>query len=189
MGEATVWIVIAGVAIPVGWGVAVFNRVNSLRHLILNSWAGIDVELTRRYDLIPNLVEVVKGYAAHEKDLLERLAMARERASKNHGAVASQVADEREMVFAANTVLARAEAYPDLKASEHFLRLQAELALTEDRIAAARRFYNGNVRALNALRMTFPASVVTAMMGVAPAEYFEVDALAVRSAPAVDLAR
>ncbi|OWY68950.1 hypothetical protein B7486_23790 [cyanobacterium TDX16] len=173
------------VLVPVIWFIATLNRFVRLRNLIQESWANVDVVLKRRYELIPNLVETVKGYAAHERSALEQVIAARNRALASTGRVREQADDERRLVNEVNHLLALAEAYPDLKASENFLQLQRELVNTEDRIAAARRFYNANVRENNTLVQQFPSLIVARMMGRQAEDFFEVDELAIRKAPAV----
>jgi LemA protein len=167
------------------WVVATANRFVRLRQHLRESWSDIDVELKRRYDLIPNLVETVRGYARHERETLERVAELRNRAAANSGPASSQSRDESELMMGVKQLFALAEAYPDLKADQHFLELQRQLALTEDRIAAARRFYNGNVRTLNVLRETVPTNLVAQVMGVEPATFFELDSAAERVVPRV----
>lgn len=166
-------ILAAIVLIPFAWYVAVFNRFTRLRQHLRESWSDIEVELQRRYELIPNLVATVQGYAKHEREVLSEVTELRNRAAANHGPVSSQSRDERDLDLGLKKLYAVAEAYPDLKASQHFLALQQELSLTEDRIAAARRFYNGNVRDLNQLRESFPTSIVGSMGGFEQAEYFD----------------
>jgi LemA protein len=151
-----------------------YNRFVRQRTLVDESWGGIDVELTRRHDLIPQLVDTVKGYAAHEQAVLSRLVEAREAATAHHGdSPAHRQAYEDTLAGALHHVLARVEAYPDLKASQSFLALQEELTNTEDRIAASRRFYNGNVRAYNTRVRTFPSNVVAAAFGFRTRDFFE----------------
>ena len=164
-----------------------YNRFVRQRTLVDESWHGIDVELTRRHDLVPNLVATVKGYADHERAVLEALAAARERATA-HKADAPHAREPYEDALAASVqqVLARAESYPELKASANFLQLQDELTITEDRIAAARRFYNGNVRAYNTRLATFPSNLVGSAFHFEPREFFEIRDPAQRSVPAVD---
>lgn len=173
--------ILVAVALPLAW----YNKLVRLRQLIRESWGNVDVQLRRRYDLIPNLVETVKGYATHERDVLERVTEARNRARANTGAVESQSQDERRLVDATRQLLAVAEAYPQLKASAHFLALQRDLVDTEDRIAAARRFYNANVRDYNVGRTTFPVMLVAGFGDFPPQDYFEVDDHTVRAAPPV----
>jgi LemA protein len=167
--------------------VAWYNKLVRLRHLIAESWGNVDVQLKRRYDLIPNLVNVVKGYAQHERDTLQTVIDARNRAEANHGAVGSQARDEQQFVAAARQLFAVAESYPDLKASQQFGALQQELVNTEDRIAAARRFYNANVRDYNVARTTFPMMLMSSFGDFPPAEFFEVEEVTLRQAPVVSL--
>jgi LemA protein len=159
-----------------------YNSLVALRNHIRESWSDIDTELKRRYDLIPRLVEVTKGYAAHEREVLERVTALRERCAANRGSVASQAGDEAELVVALRTLLARAEAYPQLKADAQFQNLHHELVNTEDRIQAARRFFNGNVRDYRNKCESFPSSIVASMFGFQPVGFFEVEP-AVREAP------
>jgi LemA protein len=177
-------VVLAVVAI---WIVATVNRFVSLRQHLRESWADIDVELKRRYDLIPNLLETVKGYARHERETLERIVELRNRAAGNTGSASSQSRDESELMRGVKQLFAVAEGYPELKADRNFLELQRQLALTEDRIAAARRFYNGNVRTLNVLRETIPTSLVARAMGIEAASFFELEGDAEGVVPRVGL--
>lgn len=170
------------------WWFAMHNKFARLRNHIRESWSNVDVALKRRYDLIPNLVDTVRAYAAHERQTLEGVVEARNRALAAVGPIAEQAHEENELVHSVNRLLAVAEGYPNLKASQNFLTLQAELINTEDRIAAARRFYNANVREFNTLRESFPSSVVAGAMNLPPAEFFEVDSLSFRAAPEVNLA-
>jgi LemA protein len=179
-------IIAAGVGlIPLIWLIATFNRFRRLQQYIRESWGDIDVELKRRYDLIPNLVETVKGYAAHERDTLQRVVELRNRAAASTGSAASQAADESALMVGVKRLFAVAENYPQLKADTQFLALQKELANTEDRIAAARRFFNANVRELNQLCQTFPTSLVAGLAGAQPATYFELTSDAERVVPRV----
>ena len=180
-------LVVAAVAILVAIGlpVAWYNKLVRLRQLIRESWGNVDVQLRRRYDLIPNLVNTVKGYATHERDVLDRVIEARNRAQANTGAVGSQSEDERRLVDATKQLFAVVEAYPQLKASTNFLALQKELVDTEDRIAAARRFYNANVRDYNISRTTFPVMLVAGFGDFPPQDYFEVEDHSVRATPVV----
>lgn len=163
-----------------------YNRFVSQKQYIDNSWANVDTELRRRYDLVPNLVETVRGYATHERETFEAVIRARTAAVANQGDPGAQAQDENILVDALKQLLAVAEAYPDLKASEHFLELQRELAATEDRIQAARRFFNNNVRDYNRRVQSIPSLIVAKMFGFSIVEYFEVEA-AVRVAPTVDV--
>ncbi len=157
-----------------------YNGLVRARNACDESWADIDTELRRRYDLIPNLVETVKGYAGHEKDTLERVIAARNTAMANHGSPESQARDENLLVGALRQLFALSEAYPDLKANQNFLALQQELANTEDRIQRSRRFYNANVRDLNNRIQVFPSNIVAGIFGFTRREYFEIDQAAAR---------
>jgi LemA protein len=168
------------VLVPVLYVVGIYNRLVNLRNTAAESWRNVDTELRRRYDLIPNLVETVKGYAAHERGVFEAVAQARAAAVASKGSPGSQAADENTLVHALGNLFAVAESYPQLKASENFLRLQEELINTEDRIQAARRFYNGNVRTLNNLIQMFPSSAIASAGNFAPAEFFEIESVAMR---------
>lgn len=168
----------AFLVIILAWAISLSNRFARLDALVKESWADVDVALKRRHDLIPNLVETVKAYAAHEKEVFDRVARARE------GALAN-ITNEGELARSVNALLARAEAYPQLKSSHNFLQLQQELVDTEDRIAAARRFYNANVRDFNICLESFPSSLFSG--GRTAKQPFEADSIAVRQAPTVRL--
>ena len=182
-----VFIVIAAAAvlIPLIWWIATFNRFVRLEHAVKESWADIDAELKRRYDLIPNLVATVKGYATHEREALEKVVALRNQAMQSHDSAASQARDEAALQRGLRSLFAIAEGYPELKSNANFLALQEELAITEDRIAAARRFFNGNVRDLRNLRDSFPSSLVGSMRGVQEPTFFELDDEGERVAPRV----
>lgn len=167
------------------WLVATFNRLVSVRQHMRESWADIDVELKRRYDLIPNLVAAVKGYAAHESNVLEQVVRLRNTAVANHGAAADQAVDETALAIGLKQLFAVVENYPQLKADTQFLALQQELAITEDRLAAARRFFNANVREMNQLCDTFPSNLIASMFNVERGSYFELASDAERTAPRV----
>ena len=162
-----------------------YNRFVNQRNLIRDSWADIDTELRRRYDLIPNLVETVKGYAAHERELFQRVTDARAAATAATGPPADQATAEAPLVQGVRQLLAVAEGYPDLKASDNFLDLQRRLTETEDRLQTARRFYNANVRDYNRRVQSFPSNLVAGMFGFKDAQFFEVED-AVRRPPQVD---
>ena len=168
------------------WIVATYNGLVRLRLHCKESWADIDTELRRRYDLIPNLVETVRGYAAHEREVLQAVIEARTKAAGSHGSPGEQAADENMLVGALRQLWAVSEDYPDLKANQNFLALQSELADTEDRIQAARRFYNANVRDLNTRVSVFPSNLIAGVFGFNPGEFFEVDPAA-RALPGVSL--
>jgi LemA protein len=174
--------VVQAVAIMGGVAVALLvvivishNRFVSQRQLIDNAWANVDTELRRRYDLIPNLVRTVAGYAAHEREVLRSVVEARNEAVRSDGDERDQIGPERTLVDSLKSLLALAEAYPDLKADAHFLELQQELALTEDRIQAARRLFNGNVRDYNQRVESVPSNLVAAVAGFPRRDYFELD--------------
>ena len=164
-----------------------YNRFVGQRNLIKDSWANIDTELRRRYDLIPNLVETVKGYATHERELFQRVTEARAAAAASTGPPAEQATAEAPLVQEVRGLLAVAENYPELKASENFLDLQRRLTETEDRLQAARRFYNANVRDYNRRVQSFPSNLVAGMFGFEDAQFFEVEE-AVKRPPAVGVA-
>lgn len=175
----------AVVLLPLIWVIASYNRMARLGQYIKESWAGIDVELKRRYELIPNLVATVKGYAAHEKQTLERVIELRNKAMANNGPAAAQATDESALLLGMKRLFAVAEAYPQLRADAHFLSLQEELANTEDRIAAARRFFNANVREMNQLCRSFPTNILASIFGFSGGSYFELTSDAERVVPRV----
>ena len=184
------WIVIAVVVVLAIAFIASYNRFVRQRNLVQESWRQVDVELNRRHDLIPNLVETVKGYATQERTVLQAVTEARTAAvtaaQSSASGVAAQAEAENTLGRALNGLFAVAENYPDLKSSQNFLALQQQLAETEDRIAAGRRFYNSNVRALNTRVEAFPSSFIAWMFNFRKADYFEVDDPAVRAPVAVD---
>ena len=171
--------------LPGLWLVAIYNNFVRLRNMVRESWAQIDTELKRRYDLIPNLVNTVKGYAAHEQQTLERVIQARNMAVASTGSPQHQAQDENILVGAMKQLFALAEAYPALKADQHFLELQKELTNTEDRIQAARRFYNANVRDFNTRLEVFPSNLVASLFSFKKEEFFEVQEIVQRQAPTV----
>ena len=156
-------------------GIVSYNRFVSQKQLIKDAWANIDTELRRRYDLIPNLVESVRGYASHERETFENVTRARAAATAATGSPAAQAAAEGPLVAALRQLLAVAEAYPDLKANQNFLALQSELANTEDRLQTSRRFYNANVRDYNERVKQFPSVLVASMFGFKEEEFFEIE--------------
>jgi len=169
-----VWIVL-GVIVLVALGAVVsYNRFVSQKNLIKDAWANIDTELRRRYDLIPNLVETVKGYATHEREVFEEVTRARASAAGATGSPAAQAAAEGPFMAALGKLFAVAEAYPDLKANQNFLALQTELSNTEDRLQTSRRFYNANVREFNVRVQAFPSSIIAGMFHFELAEFFEI---------------
>jgi LemA protein len=164
--------------------VGMYNGLIKLRNLVQEAWRQIDVELKRRHDLIPNLVETVKGYAGHERGTLEGVMQARSAAMSGGQGPAAAAQSEGMLTQALGRLFAVAEAYPDLKANANFLALQQELTSTEDRIAAGRRYYNANVRELNTKVETVPSNIVAGMFNIGREEYFELEGLE-RQAPSV----
>jgi LemA protein len=178
-------IIIVIIAIFAMWAVVQYNALVKLRNLVQEAWKQIDVELQRRHDLIPNLVETVKAYAKHEKGTFEEVTRARAAAASPGSSPAEQAAQENILTQALGKLFAVVENYPDLKANVNFQQLQAELTNTEDRIAAGRRFYNANVRTLNTKIETFPTNIIAGMFGFHKEEYFETTDEATRQAPSV----
>jgi LemA protein len=167
--------IVLGLVVVLGlYLVVAYNGLVRLRNRVENAWSQIDVQLRRRYDLIPNLVETVKGYAAHERETFEAVTRARAGAIEADG-VAQQAEAENMITGALRRLFAVAEAYPDLKANQNFLALQEELTATEGRIAYARQFYNDSVLKLNTKIQTFPSAVVANLFGFDEREYFEAD--------------
>jgi LemA protein len=179
------YIVLGVVAILVLYVVGTYNALIRLRQHVRESWSAIDTELRRRYDLIPNLVETVKGYASHERETLEAVVAARNAAVASTGSPGQQAQDENALIGALRQLFAVVEAYPDLKANETFLDLQRQLANTEDRLQAARRFYNANVRALNTRIEVFPSNLIANAFQFTQEEFFEIEDAAAREAPQV----
>ncbi len=169
-----VWIVLGVVVVLLLVGVLVFNRLVSLRNRVDNGWSQIDVQLRRRYDLIPNLVESVKGYAAHERAVFEDVAEARTRGMAAD-TVGDQAQAENQVTRGLRQLLAVAEAYPELRANQNFLGLQEELTATESRIAYARQFYNDQVMRLNTLIQSFPSNLIASVFGFEPREFFDIE--------------
>lgn len=165
---------IALAVVLVFWLIGVYNSLIKLRNRTQEAWSDIDVQLKRRYDLIPNLVETVKGYAAHEKETFEKVIQARSAAMSAQGAEAKGKA-ENMLSETLKSIFALSEAYPDLKANQNFLKLQDELSDTENKIQAARRFYNGNVRDFNTKMEIFPNNMIAKMMGFKQFEFFEAE--------------
>jgi LemA protein len=177
------WIVLAVVVLLVLGLVLLYNRLVRLRNRVDNAWAQVDVQLRRRYDLIPNLVETVKGYAAHERDTFEAVTEARTRAQRA-GTVQDQAQAENILSQALGRLFAVAEAYPELQADENFRQLQEELATTENRIAVSRQVYNDTVLTYNNAIQTVPGVLVAGPFGFPKREFFEAED-AVREAPRV----
>jgi LemA protein len=178
------WILLGVVALLVIFVIAMYNGLVRLRVQCDNAWSDIDVQLKRRYDLIPNLVETVKGYAAHERETLEGVVSARNRAMAAEGPAAKAEA-EGMLTAALRQVFALAEAYPQLRAVESFTQLQGTLNQIEDAIQNARRYYNAVVRDLNTKISVFPSNIIAGMFGFKPREFFEITAPAEREVPKV----
>lgn len=176
--------ILVGLAVLVSlYGVYAYNKFVSLINRTEEAWADIDVQLKRRYDLIPNLIETVKGYASHERGTFEEVTKARTEATQIHvdpsnitpEQITAMAGAESALTQSLGRLLAVAENYPDLKANENFLELQRELSDTENKIQAARRFYNGNVRDLNTQLQTFPPNIIGNMFNFKEREFFELD--------------
>ncbi len=168
------YILLAIVAVLVIAFIALYNGLVRLKVRVDEAWSDITVQLKRRYDLIPNLVETVKGYATHEKEVFEKVTEARSNAMNAQG-VKETAAAENQFEGALKSLFAVSEAYPQLRATENFQQLQAQLTDTEDKIMASRRFYNGGVRDLNTKLQVFPSNIVGSMLGIKPREFFEVE--------------
>lgn len=166
-------ILAAIVLLPALYVIVQYNALVALKNHLKDAWANIDTELKRRYDLIPNLVATVKGYASHEKEVLEKVIELRNRCTAN--SEGSRQTDEQELVAGLQRLMAVVEQYPQLKADQHFLKLQKELVNTEDRIQAARRFYNGNVRDYRNKCEMFPSSLIANAFNFTTVEYFNVE--------------
>ena len=182
------WVILGIVVLVLLWGVVAYNRFVSQRQGIRDAYANIDTELRRRYDLIPNLVESVKGYASHERATFENVTAARTAAMQAQGPE-QQAQAENMLTDALRRLFAVAEAYPELRASENFQALQAELANTEDRIQVSRRFYNANVREYNERVQSVPSNVIASMFGFPAEPFFEIeegDRATMEQAPRVD---
>ena len=184
VASALVWIVIAIVVVLVLGLIAIYNGLVQKRIRCQEAWSQIDVQLKRRYDLIPNIVETVKGYAAHEKDTLERVIQARNQAIAAQG-VGQQAEAENMLTGALRQLFALSESYPNLKANENFAQLQEELTSTENRIAFSRQHYNDSSAVYNTARERFPNNIIANSFGFKAREYFEMEAPAQREAPKV----
>lgn len=175
------YIILGILAVIILWAIYAYNRFVTLRNRAEEAWADIDVQLKRRYDLIPNLIETVKGYAKHERETLDEVTQARAEATKVHvdpsnitpEQIQAMAGAESALTQSLGKLLAVAESYPDLKANENFVELQRELTDTENKIQAARRFYNSTVMTYDTARETFPMNIVAGMFNFAEREYFE----------------
>jgi LemA protein len=181
-------IVITALIAALLWGVVLFNRLVRHMHLVKEAWSGIDVQLKRRSDLVPNLVDTVKGYAAHERGLFAEVTELRNQARALAGDdVKGRAQAEGALSLAVGKLLALAEAYPDLKASANFLELQKELSRIENDVQMARRYYNGAVRNLNTMVETVPSNIVARLTGFAQRAYFELADSSERAVPRVQV--
>lgn len=173
-----IFLIILGViAIVAGWLIATYNGLVKMRNRVREAWSDIDVQLKRRYDLIPNLINTVKGYASHEKEVFQKVTEARSQAmqAEEKGDPKATAEAENMLSGALKSLFAVAEAYPDLKANQNFLELQRELSDTENKIQASRRFYNGNVRDYNTKQEVFPTNLIASIFGFKPADFFEIE--------------
>ncbi len=178
------WIALIAVVLVIAIVAGMYNRLVRLRVRVKNAWSQIDVQLKRRYDLIPNLIETVKGYAAHEKDTLERVVRARQTAEQAKG-VKEQAQAENLLTGALRQLFALSESYPDLKANQNFMQLQEELTSTENKISFARQHYNNVVEEYNTAIQVFPAVIFAGMFGFVREDFFELEDTNQRQAPKV----
>ncbi len=180
----TGWIVFGIVALAVLWGIVTYNRFVLRRNRVLEGWSSIDVQLKRRHNLIPNLVDTVKGYTQHEERVLSKVTELRTRAEESD-TTKERASQESALSKMLGSVFALAEAYPELKANDNFLNLQENLNDIEEQIQFARRYYNGTVRDMNVLVASFPSNLIARSLGFAEAEYFEIDLSTQRDVPEV----
>lgn len=171
----TLYIILGIIALLVLWGVFIYNRYITYMNRAEEAWADIDVQLKRRYDLIPNLVNTVQGYVRHERETLERVTEMRAKAMQPHEDLGAQARDENMLSEALKSLFAVSENYPDLKANENFVELQRELTDTENKIQAARRFYNTNVRDLQTFIESFPQNMLAGLFSFETREFFALD--------------
>jgi len=174
-----------GVVVIGLWFMLTYNGLVKLRNQVRNAWSQIDVQLKRRYDLIPNLVETVKGYASHERETLEQVVQARQRGI-DATSVEEQGRAENMITGALRQLFALSEAYPDLKANQNFMQLQEELASTENKVGFARQYYNDTVQQFNTRQQQFPANMVAGMLGFKASDFFEIEEPEAREAPKVE---
>jgi LemA protein len=184
----TITVLIVLAVIVLGY-ISIYNGLVTLKQKVKEAWSGIDVQLKRRYDLIPNLIKTVKGYAKHEKETFEKVTKARTAAMSVEGSPAQQAQAENMLSETLKSIFALSENYPDLKANENFLKLQDELTQTEDQIASSRRIYNQNVTAMNTKVKSFPSNIVAGFHKFGEEEFFEMseaEAAQAAKAPEVD---
>lgn len=177
-------IIVVVLALIILWFVVIFNRFIRLKNLVKEAWSGIDVQLKRRYDLIPNLIETVKGYAQHERKLFEDIASLRSKCMSIENVKEKGIV-ENSLTQMVRSLFAIAEAYPDLKASQNFLDMQKNLADIESEIQLARRYYNGTARDFNILTESFPSIIISNLFGFKQFDFFEVESAIVREVPKV----
>jgi LemA protein len=177
-------IIIVIIVAIIGWLIAVYNSLIKSRNRVDEAWSDIDVQLKRRYDLIPNLVETIKAYASHESETFQKVTEARSQAMQAKG-IEEKGKAENMLTNTLKSLFAVAENYPDLKASQNFLQLQDELTDTENKVQAARRFYNGNVRDFNTQIQIFPTNLIAGVLGFKKYDFFQIDAEEEREAPKV----
>ncbi|PLX21345.1 hypothetical protein C0584_02855 [Candidatus Parcubacteria bacterium] len=175
--DIILWVVLGVIVFLVGYVIAMYNGLVRLKNRVEEAWSDIDVQLKRRYDLIPNLIEVVKGYASHEKETLERVVEARNSAmrAQESGDAKAQGEAENMLSGTLKSIFALSESYPDLKANQNFLELQQELSDTENKIQASRRFYNTNVRDFNTKIEMFPTNLIAKQLGFTARDFFEIE--------------
>ena len=177
-------ILVVGIVALVFFLIAIYNKLVRLRNMVAEGWSGIEVQLKRRSNLIPNLIETVKGYMGHESKLLNEVTQLRSQ-SQDTSAIADKSQVENALTRSLGNLVAVAESYPDLKANQNFLDLQDELAQIENEIQMARRYYNGTVRDLNIMIESFPSNLIAGRFGFVQAEFFEIDAPQDRDVPKV----
>lgn len=187
MGTLT-WILLGIAVVIVAWLVGIYNSLVRSRNQVNEAWSDIDVQLKRRHDLIPNLIETVKGYASHERELFEKVTEARTKAmtAETSGNLKESGQAENMLSGALKSLFAVAENYPDLKANENFAKLQDELSDTENKVQASRRFYNGNVRDYNTKLQVFPTTLLVGMFHFTSREFFELEEKSEKEVPNVD---
>lgn len=175
--STVLWIILAIVLIIIIALISMYNGLIRLKNRVDEAWSDIDVQLKRRYDLIPNLVETVKGYASHERETLEKVVQARNSAMsmQNSSDIEGKLQAENALSSTLKSIFALSESYPDLKANQNFLELQKELADTENKIQASRRFYNGNVRDFNTKVQVFPTNIIAKQLGFSSRQFFEIE--------------
>jgi len=181
-----IWIILAIIVIGLVWAIAAYNGLVRIRQRVRNAWSQIDVQLKRRYDLIPNLVETCKGYMAHEREVLENVTRARAQAIEVKGGAAEQAQAENALTQTLRSLFAVAENYPQLRANENMLKLQEELTSTENRISFARQHYNDQVMRLNTKTEIFPTRIIAGMFNFKKEEFFEAETEGEREPVKVD---